>query len=238
MHKALLTTTISLAAALPAQALTVGTLPGDGAFLSLPFEEAFVAEGRIGIEGPGDWELGLYGPGHNGLDQSEFSWTSGGSVPFSLALNGDGLMTYQFGQEAMTFAPDFADGFNSLALRTRSTDASSVALTGLQLNGASVTADAVSSLGEAGASYLLLTGITGALNSFQLTGMAEMAWLAGERPTRSHLAFQLKGGSLPGLPGGEPGVETAVPEPSFYGLVGAVLLGGLIAGRRLRHRRN
>jgi len=201
---------------------------------SLTQYECFAAEGRIGIPGAGDWEVGAGTPGSSNTSWGtrHTTWTGQG-VPFTLSHTRVGNTSqFSWSIAGMTGAPieGAIDAIvNKLVIRVRvgAKDANSTAtgfLRDVQFNGYGITnltnpfGDTVG-LGEAAKRRYALVSLEDPTLNWTLTGNVLFAW-EGAMPTRSNLAFQIKGLCCPMVP---------LPGAGLMGLAG---LGAVASIRR------
>lgn len=156
--------------------------------------------------------IGQTNSDNNTPASANFSWVSGQVVPFTMNYSplNNGTLTYTLGGQTITSSnltesSRFPNGINTLYLRTRSADNSSLTLQNLVVDGTPLTN--LFSTGNNVVDYLQVSELDG---NFTLTGEAILSW-TGEAPTRSALAFQVKGG------------YGAVPEPLTLLGVGTAL---------------
>lgn len=212
-----------LAAPMTAPAIEVTPVESDQALVALLGGAgepgvAFVAQGRIGIPGAGDYELSLGADtSQPPLPTAQYGWVSGEAVKFSLAYSA-GVATFALGGETLEFKVG-DEQLTDLFLRARATDTSSVALTELVLDGEKID-DVVA---KGGVGILQVSAPKLLADGFDLTGLATLSWI-GTAPTRSSLAFQIKAGE-----------SATVPEPSAALLLLAVA-GVLFGVSRTRTR--
>jgi hypothetical protein len=213
-------TTISLfLAANPAQAFTLVDRSGftDGDFNNLlsngEFTELFVAEGRIGNNSlnTAERELGINTSTGLPVASGQRIWGNGTPVDFTLEYTGSQVDYSVNGQTLSSTA--FSAITNSIFLRTRAADDSSLTLSNLFFNGMAIGQNLLSSVSGTGSDidYLQISNIS---SPFTLTGQILMSW-TGTIPTNSRLAYQIKVGST-----------KSIPEP---GAVGAMFLVGFAA---------
>ncbi|MBK1660111.1 choice-of-anchor W domain-containing protein [Paracraurococcus ruber] len=223
---------IALALAAPAQAApsVAGVFSSDSDFLgflagkgvSLATDELFVAQARGGVPGSSDYEIGLHiPPGFTSAaplgTAGQLNWVSGTAVPFTLARNAAGVVTFTMAGYAASYA---APALHALGLRVGAllgtgTTAASAALTNLKFDGVTLSWNG-NPLGlTATAPSPALAVVADLPDVFSLTGDVTLAW-TGAFPTRSRLAVQIKG--LEGYP-------AAVPTPAALGLLLTGLLG-------------
>jgi hypothetical protein len=182
-------------------------LGSDQELLAFLQEIKFVAEGRIGIPGAGDFELDL-GPDTGApFVTAEYSWPNGGAVPFELtatpnAGNLDIVFTMAPGlpsETVLNYSLAVDPDMTAIVVRTRAVDAGTVCLVdNMTLNGHPVCDVSVAD-GDADGLGLLLLEEPDLVNGFTLTGDATLSW-AGTMPTRSRLAFQVKVGNPSPVP--------------------------------------
>lgn len=188
--------------------------------------ERFVAQGRIGLPGSGDYEIGLHGlpnftnagpiPGGS----SQWNWVNGATVPFELSRSGEAV-TFKMG----AYAASLDDGSaNLLAIRWRVAPNSSLVLTDLSWGGSSgiggISSIEISGESSSVVGYWAFNNVE---DDFVFTGNATLGW-SGTMPTRSNLAFQIKGFE----------VSQPVPEPSTMFLLGGGFIGLLGLKRRFK----
>ncbi len=192
----------------------------DDLFFSRPGNVEFaVAEGRAGVPGNGDWEVGIGNPSPGG-GQAQFNWS--GDTPFELAYDsGANELSFTLGSlSPMTFTPDLSSA-DAIAIRVRGESGNpnaarngTVTLTDLTFNGHLLDGGTVAS--SDGVSVLAFS-TTGLDSDWTLSGMASV--LGG---VRSSVAFQIKAGDF-----------TVVPVPAALPLLAT----GLAALGYVRHRR-
>ncbi|WP_192930270.1 TasA family protein [Alkaliphilus pronyensis] len=161
------------------------------------FNSVLRAMARIGVEGSGDWELGIIQEGSHSPaqgTQNHFTWPKATAVPFKLTFDGE-VVTYIVGSGddaiTMTYAVDEED-FNDIVITTRSTsEAYSVLVNNLMLDGIELGAE--NFIEENGWSYLIIRR-ENLGEGFVLTGESTMDW-EGNRPSRSHLTYQIELGN-------------------------------------------
>lgn len=222
LHKSKLLTALGLTTislfllANPAQAFTLINRSGftdadfDNLLATGKFTELFVAEGRIGNNNlNGDRELGINTSTGVPVASGQRIWGNGTPVDFTLEYTGTQVNYTVNGQTLISNA--FSSAANSIFLRTRAGDNSSVTLSNLVFNGTAVGENLFSSVSGAGSDidYLQIADIS---SSFTLTGQVLMNW-SGATPNGSRLAYQIKVGST-----------TSIPEPAS---VGAIFLAGI-----------
>jgi hypothetical protein len=188
---------IGLGAAFPASAtLVVSHMTSDLDLLALLPEEniAFVAEGRIGdLGGAATFELDLGQSTAAPLVTAQHVWPNSVSESFSLTYDKvSNLARLTVGGTALEYSPDLL--FMEIFIRTRAVDeGTSIVLGGMTLNGQSITENCTAS-GADGLDILRVQAGT-LLDGFTLLGNVTMTW-SGAAPTQSHLAFQIKVGSI------------------------------------------
>lgn len=214
-----------------------GIVPWNGAIGagSQPNDEIAVGEGRIGNNAAGGTREGGL---HRAPDftsgapigtPADFAWgASGGNntgVAFTLSRTGSTL-AYSLGtyNESFSTVPPGSKGvdeIDTLLIRLRTTNTSTILMSGLTFNDAAPGSLALSnfsdSLGDTVG--LFIEGITG---NFSLSGTVALNW-TGTTPTNSALAFQIKAFDAP---------PSEVPAPAALGLFGLALAGVLAARRR------
>ncbi|MBZ8181622.1 PEP-CTERM sorting domain-containing protein [Oscillatoria salina] len=188
------------------------------------FKEEFVAESRIGdSSGNATYEVGLLDFDNNNLPvaQSNYGWTNGEAVDFTLELNG-GLLNYTVGNKLLSSQAFSGDLIEDLLIRARSSDNSTMSLVNLALNGVSLP-DLIANPGEV--KYLEVGDLA---TNFTLTGTSIMSW-TGDRPRNSHLAYQIKAGVLTTNDD-----IASVPEPATISLLSLGVVGTLLTRTRRR----
>ncbi len=208
----------------------------DGEFNQLlgegKFAEDFIAESRIGISGNGDFEIDIQeveppGPGGIPKPTAELEWGNNQPVDFRLEYDGSKVIYTVAGIELMKEDVQDLANIDSIFLRTRSngdgsiTEISNLVVDGMAYDGT------VSSDDSDTVDYLKITDIG---NNFLITGTSNFAWVDGNRPRRSELAYQFKVGTMAMPP------SHSVPEPSSISLISLTLLGGAFASTRRRSK--
>jgi len=164
------------------KAVTVGSATHITA-LPDPIEVLTIASGRIGdrsTSSSGTRELYL------GSAYAQYRWSSGISVPFTLSYDGTTLTyTVGSGSSNRTLSQTFSGSFSDIIIFANSTSLSTMSITNLKLNGASV-GSSISITG--GSDYLRIAGL--ASGGFTLTGTLRMSW-TGTAPTGSALGYQI-----------------------------------------------
>lgn len=152
------------------------------------------AEGRFGNNaGNGDWELGV---GNNTQQSSQststqFTWTSGQAVPFTVAYDGnDATFTIDGVSETYTVGAVTSDAdLNIVAGKVSGGSGDEVALTNLELDGAPINPASLVDTDDTNASYLVIDSedLSG---GFTLTGEVTFTWTSGTSGSRP--AFQVQ----------------------------------------------
>lgn len=177
------------------------------------FEEDWVAEGRIGNnQNNGDPEQFIVNWQDNNtpipVAQGQRTWTSGEAVPFIIQYDGT-TVNYTLGGNNLTASNvtergRFPTGLNSILLRGRATENSSLIIQNLVVDGTNYGSNFIA---NNNVNYLQIADVTENLN---ITGDVIFNW-TGNAPRGSNLAFQFKFGSLDeDIP--TPGTTT--PEPN------------------------
>jgi len=194
-------------------------LPDDATLNARIVDEAFAGEGRIGdLGGAMTFEADVGPSTASPADTAQFAWSNGDTHSFTFSyddVSDEVRLTINGGAADVAFTTS-ATSFDTLWIRTRALlSLSSVSLTGQSLDG-----DAVPNVTASGPNGLSILEIRGAdlQDGFSLTGTTSLAWDAGNMPSQSELAFQLK-------------VGTVVPEPTTGLLLAAGLAGLALAGR-------
>jgi hypothetical protein len=205
------------------------------------YREEFVVQSQIGnntVSGQnalsGDSELQIFDVVYStnstpyrrtlpGVASSQFAFTSGQAVDFSLEVIGS-QVTYTVGNRVLSRS-SFTSPFTDLFLRTRA-DSGSMLLSNLKLNGQSIGSGFLESNSSDTLKYLIIGGIQG---DFTLTGQSTMNFTQApfaQAARGARIAYQIKAGRLTDSARqsliGE--TEKSVPEP---GTVGALLLTGI-----------
>jgi len=164
------------------KAVTVGSATHITA-LPDPIEVLTIASGCIGdrsTSSSGTRELYL------GSAYAQYRWSKDSSVPFTLSYDGTTLTyTVGSGSSKKTLSQTFSGSFSDIIIFANSTSSSTMSITNLKLNGASVDSS-ISITG--GSDYLRIAGL--ASGDFILTGTLKMSW-TGTAPTGSALGYQI-----------------------------------------------
>ncbi|MEO1130633.1 MAG: choice-of-anchor W domain-containing protein [Planctomycetota bacterium] len=186
----------------------------DAAFNALGLDPVFEAQGRIANNANnGDQEADLGPTTAAPVAQAQGVWASGQGFDFTLDYNAaTNLVSWQIFGQTMEYTAS-ADA-TALAIRVRATNQASnmaVDLDGLLVDGVTPPIDSVGAANPGdGVQYLIISG-SELLDGFTLTGTATLTFDAGDQPSGSNLAFQIKG---------------VVPSPmtGAFALAGAPLL--------------
>ncbi len=169
-------------------------------------ETVFVAEGRIGIDGPADYELDISQNGEI-KDQDEYIWPNNGTpVAFRLLYDkNSGKITYTIGSnfkdESLKRTLEYTlnhpiDKCTDLIIRTQSTNSKTgIVLNNLMINGEPL--DKYASAAELGPGLILIRTdcLFNGDGIFVLEGNSLMFW-GDAKPQRSQLAYQIKVGNV------------------------------------------
>ncbi|MDJ0553240.1 MAG: PEP-CTERM sorting domain-containing protein [Microcoleaceae cyanobacterium MO_207.B10] len=189
------------------------------------FTELFVAESRIGLAGTGEKELKINGDVEDGApvaEQTDFNWQNGQAVDFSLDYDGNAV-TYTVGGVTLS-SNAFSGNVNKIYLRTTGSGGNkqgTMSLTNLTFNG--VSHSGLSSTGTSDGRDVDYLAITDISSPFRFTGTSTMSW-TGNKPQRSHLAYQIKVGTSS---------TEEVPEPLT--ILGTVAALGFGVGFKKKH---
>lgn len=180
-----------------AAAQTVALFPGgDVGFNDLTLGgtlEQAVVESRIGNGSTtGTWEVGLWRLGAVGtpLDQAQRNIASDSASAFSLNYDGATGLSFTIGGQTVE-SDDIGGPFTDIFIRVRSTANSSAIISGLQLDGGSLSISGITVSGAVPASYLRISNGSTPFGAFELTGLQDFVW-TGDRPNNSALAAQFK----------------------------------------------
>jgi predicted ribosomally synthesized peptide with SipW-like signal peptide len=126
------------------QMRTITTETGEGFAKQEAFEsetEVAYARGRFGNNGPsGSWEVALATPPANVIENGNYVWTSGETVPFSFVSDGAGNATFTLDDTSISAAVPAANG--KLAITTKADEATiDVENVTLELDGDMITLD-------------------------------------------------------------------------------------------------
>ena len=162
---------------------------------------AFIAEGRIGNNAmDGDHEVNIHTAPYTIQDQGNWIWNNNGiPVKFELSYNPDTnevhFMVGNKQQVSYTLPED--EEFHDLMIRTRATkEDSGVMINNLWLNKTQIDGTSVAVGNEEGIDVLWISGQE-LMEGFSLTGYSTMYWSEEDVPTGSHLAYQIKAGTVP-----------------------------------------
>lgn len=185
-------------------------------FLALPeVTEPWAAEVRGGNNTlhASERELGINGPTGLPVDSGQFIFGDGVGYNFSLVKTGTTL-TFDFAGTVLTYSA--ADNVNQFLIRARSNnDGSAVTLSNIVVDSVAYAGSVVASDGNT-IEYLQIDDFS---DDFTLTGTAAFDYNTnGELPSKSRIAFQIKG-------------MTIVPTPATLG-AGLIMMGGMVARRR------
>lgn len=181
----------TIASAASFQTLTTFSDPEFNSLISTgQFVELFVAEARLGNNAlGGDREIGINNPSNNSLPvaQGQRVYTSGESVPFTLAYSGT-TVDYTLGSQTLT-SSQFDGRVDTIYIRNRSQGDASIALTDLSVD--NVSGAGLTTSGD-DVGYAVISGIS---EPFTLTGnltLSDFGSLDG-----SAVASQIKVGAVP-----------------------------------------
>lgn len=188
----------------------------------------FGAQSRIGVPGPGDWELGLFDSGS--LQRTgQYVWTSGRPVDWSIAWDSATRnMTYIWGVGtaspvtlAITNSADTKKYLKLWASTSSSVNSSaSILMTNLVLK-TDTLASNLPDIFVRGASQLAeYTYPIPLADSFVITGSTTMSW-TGAQPTRSNMQTWVA--STDAVP---------TPEPTTLTILMGALASALMYGKR------
>lgn len=193
------------------------TYDSDAVFSNLGFAETFVAEGRIGDQGgAATFERKLWENTSTPGNEGQYTWPNGTPVDFTLSYDqGTNEVTFDVDGQVLTYNPGGI--FEAIFIRTRATQTgTSILLDDLYLDGSAL---GVSSEAIGDGREIVGVGGSDLMDGFTLTGQSTMIWPQGNAPSNSHLAYQIKVGT----------VETDIPEPASMSLLS---LGGLALLKR------
>jgi len=186
------------------------------------------AQGRIGIPGAGDWELGLLDQSGGPLTQGEYNWNSGSLVAWELSFNSSSnTLTWLWDvggaqQQSLstTVSTGLDNGIRVWAKTSNQVEAGeSVVVTDLLLttgSSAESGSDVIASGPSQFVDFVFSTPVSG---DFTLSGKSAMTWV-NSPPTRSHMQFHINDMNL------------AVPEPGTLLILSSGLSLALAAKRR------
>ncbi|MCC5898532.1 MAG: PEP-CTERM sorting domain-containing protein [Phormidium sp. BM_Day4_Bin.17] len=198
-----------------------GHLDGEQAFKDLGVETPWAAESRIGVEGPGDYEIDIHNSDFSDVTHQQFSWVNGQAYDFSLSFDGSELVYDVAGVTVSKTV--IQNSFSDLLIRTTARQVgNSAEVKNLFLNGVAISETSFFQCDGGcdfwnSSQYLHITDVSG---PFELTGTSVFSW-EGNRPTRSNLAYQVK------LVEGK-----SVPEPASILGLGLIAAGASQLKRR------
>ncbi len=175
--------------------LSTKHLDSDAEMLEYLSDTLYVAEGRIGDRGgAATFELDLGFDTGAPYATAQYDWESGKVEPFELIYNSTtGEVEYSLGGITLHYTTPYFD-FDQIFIRTRAVnEGTTVTVSDILLDCESVNDQSSASSGD-GLDILWILGAE--LNDgFTLSGNAVLEW-AGDPPTQSRLAFQIKVGKL------------------------------------------